>query len=259
MKGAQLTEMEAELQHALGIMCLWCPSTSLCGGCAGADGVEDARDAIGRLVGAARKCRCQIWERMSPYISHVGALNAQELTARKTPGYAIGGLVGGEEKSLFVRTISRVPPWHTISCGCIHGMMANSWQPRHAKAHRSTCFMCLTQWNHHLSWRALVQGCREASGGVECLQCTAGLPEDRPRYVMGVGCAFSLSENGPLAGTGLACMPGVYARCSPSLGGAHWLKTWHWQLLVLNDSICGAHCNCQLSCWLRRNWHWQLL
>ena len=32
----------------------------------------------------------------------------QELTARQTPGYAIGGLVGGEEKTLFVRTVSQV-------------------------------------------------------------------------------------------------------------------------------------------------------
>lgn len=32
----------------------------------------------------------------------------QELTARRTPGYAIGGLAGGEEKSLFVRVVSQV-------------------------------------------------------------------------------------------------------------------------------------------------------
>lgn len=36
------------------------------------------------------------------------AVAVQELTARQTPGYAIGGLVGGEEKTLFVRTVSQV-------------------------------------------------------------------------------------------------------------------------------------------------------
>jgi hypothetical protein len=35
-------------------------------------------------------------------------LVVQELTGRQTPGYAIGGLVGGEEKTLFVRTVSQV-------------------------------------------------------------------------------------------------------------------------------------------------------
>ena len=44
-------------------------------------------------------------------------LAVQELTARQTPGYAIGGLVGGEEKTLFVRTVSQVrklqPPSHS--------------------------------------------------------------------------------------------------------------------------------------------------
>lgn len=50
----------------------------------------------------------------------------QELTARRTQGYAIGGLAGGEEKSLFVRVVSQVrrrtrlssAPLRRIRCQC---------------------------------------------------------------------------------------------------------------------------------------------
>ncbi len=57
----------------------------------------------------------------------------QGLIARQTPGYAIGGLAGGEDKETFCRVVS---------------------------------------------------------------QCTAALPPGKPRYVMGIGCAPSVSSCG---------------------------------------------------------------
>ena len=51
----------------------------------------------------------------------------QALIARDTPGYAIGGLVGGEEKSVFVRIVAqctaRLPPGkprYVMGVGCCH-------------------------------------------------------------------------------------------------------------------------------------------
>ena len=57
----------------------------------------------------------------------------QELTARQTPGYAIGGLVGGEEKTLFVRTVSQV------NCAAAQHLQAASSELSVQQILRATC------------------------------------------------------------------------------------------------------------------------
>ena len=58
-----------------------------------------SQEGVHRIAGTLDCCRSAVM---------CNETVVQELTARQTPGYAIGGLVGGEEKALFVRTVSQV-------------------------------------------------------------------------------------------------------------------------------------------------------
>lgn len=86
-------------------------------------------------------------------------ISIRELTARNTPGYAIGGLAGGEDKNEFWRCVS--PVCHSTCTNACTGV-EQKW---------------LTQLMDMVTCRVVAQ----------CTAPGSGLPEDRPRYVMGIG------------------------------------------------------------------------
>jgi hypothetical protein len=114
------------------------------------------------------------------------ALSLEQLIARDTPGFAIGGLAGGESKDDFWRVVSQVCATQpalpcggggltctarALACPCPKPLLALKPQPPPAP------------------------------------QCTAALPADKPRYVMGIGYPLD-----------------IVVRCAALLGGR--LPAW---------------------------------
>lgn len=97
---------------------------------------------------------------------------------RDMPGYAIGGLAGGESKDAFWRVVAQVrnnqPPTLHLP----------TYPPTIAKSEGRQAGSGLRAG--HGRW------CVPACRGGGWVQCAAGLPWGKPRYLMGVGYPLDL-------------------------------------------------------------------